>query len=31
MNNEILRLITVCVISFYLGMLLTGWYFIRRN
>ncbi len=30
MNNEILRLVIVGVISFFLGMILTGWFFLRR-
>ena len=31
MINETLRLVIVGAVSFYLGMLLTGWYFIRRD
>lgn len=30
MMNEYIRLATVGVISFYLGMILTGGYFFRR-
>jgi hypothetical protein len=30
MLNEYIRLATVGVFSFYLGMILTGWFFLRR-